>query len=619
MRDRVAQGYGMQEGQYRSTMQYRPDIQILRGIAVLVVVLFHLEIGGFTSGYLGVDIFFVISGFLMARLYDPTRKRDFFLRRAKRLLPAYFAVILGTLALSTLITTPNDFRGVVEQSLFGSTFSSNIGFWYENSYFDKATFKPLLHLWSLGVEIQFYLLVPILYWLIANYRASYLVLLLTSLAACIGMVGVSPKTAFFMLPFRLWEFLIGYGVAVYLPMSSSREDRKFGWVGAACLMILIGIPMMDVDGQALGFVRGHPGIHALIVASATGLILAVGLPRKIANLRIAGLMEKLGKYSYSVYLVHFPVIVLFLYQPFSGTILKTSSAKQTAILVVAICLLFFLTYHFIEGRLRSHKRAPQWILASGLAVWILCPIGMMLQALKLPQSEMAIYQAWMDRDAYRCGKINRLIEPTAKSCEITEKLTQPAYRVLLVGDSHADSIKATVASVAQSRNISVRFMVENNPLLHGGITAEGLVHEASLMNASAIVMHYSPGSIKASTVEQVVALAERQGIEVSFIMPVPTWNEHVPLALWKNLKQQRPLPTMTSREYLDSNHSLEDALSRIPSEHFKIYRVAKYFCRDACQLADGSGKPLYFDQWHLTRTGSELLRELFGTVLVAAQ
>lgn len=169
-------------------MQYRKDIQILRGVSVLLVVLFHLEIGGFNSGFLGVDVFFIISGYLMAVLYNPDQKLEFFAKRAKRLLPSYFVVVLAVLVLCMALTTSNDYNSVVKQALFATTFSSNIGYWMENSYFSKAAFNPLLHLWSLGVEIQFYLLLPLLFWIFNRLKGSYFLLLLGSLAACFFVV-----------------------------------------------------------------------------------------------------------------------------------------------------------------------------------------------------------------------------------------------------------------------------------------------------------------------------------------------------------------------------------------------------------------------------------------------
>lgn len=311
-----------------SGVPYRKDIQILRGISILLVVLFHLKAEGFTSGFLGVDIFFVVSGFLMACLYDPARKANFLAKRASRILPAYFTVIVSTLALSVAITTPNDLSQVVEQSIFATAFLSNIGFWFENSYFDKAAFKPLLHFWSLGVEIQFYLLVPLLHWLVSRSKFGYWVLLLASLLACFFIVGISPKTSFFMMPLRLWEFLLGYGVATYGRSYAIRDNSGVKWIGVLGLAVLIAIPMMRVDGTTLNYLQGHPGMYALAVALATSIVLAVGLPESVENLKAALIFEKLGKYSYSIYLVHFPVIVLFLYRPFSGTVLGASRVEQ---------------------------------------------------------------------------------------------------------------------------------------------------------------------------------------------------------------------------------------------------------------------------------------------------
>jgi len=129
-------------------MRYRKDIQILRGIAVLLVVLYHLGIGGFNSGFLGVDVFFVISGFLMAVLYDQNKKMEFFKKRSLRLLPAYFVTIAATVVASILIVTPNEYNQVVEQSVYADLFASNIGYWMQNSYFSRSEFNPLLHLWS---------------------------------------------------------------------------------------------------------------------------------------------------------------------------------------------------------------------------------------------------------------------------------------------------------------------------------------------------------------------------------------------------------------------------------------------------------------------------------------
>src|SRR5690606_16414578 len=117
------------------------------------------------------------------------------------------------------------------QVKYAIPFLSNIGFWLQDSYFSNAHFNPLLHLWSLGVEIQFYLIVPLLYWFFTKFKVNYWLLVISSLVLCFIMVALSPKTSFFLLPFRLWEFLIGYGVAHYLTNQGNIKYSKYKWVG----------------------------------------------------------------------------------------------------------------------------------------------------------------------------------------------------------------------------------------------------------------------------------------------------------------------------------------------------------------------------------------------------
>jgi peptidoglycan/LPS O-acetylase OafA/YrhL len=605
---------------------YRKDVQILRGIAVLLVVLYHLGASGFDSGFLGVDVFFVISGYLMAVMYTPSDKAAFFAKRARRLLPAYLAVVVLTLIAAIFVTTPADFAQVSNQSLFAAFFASNIGFWMENSYFDKEAFKPLLHLWSLGVEIQFYLLVPFLYWAFARARVTYPLILAASALLCFYVVGVSPKTAFFWLPLRLWQFLIGFGVAMFVYKG---EDGKnpLTLLGAASIVAIIGIPFLAVDGQTNGFRSGHPGLVALLISVATATVLAFGVPERLKSNPISDRLERLGDYSYSIYLAHFPLIVLFLYEPFSGTVLEASSLGQTAALTLMIVCASALLFHLVEQPFRRGRAitAPHMMSAiavlgvSAIAILGIGALGKMAQQATISEKEMAIYQAWFDRDVYRCGKINRIIHPRAISCEITTPIASPSHRVMLVGNSHADSIKATFAAAAQAQNVSVFFMVENDPLTpeRGGVvTPESLVKEAQARKAASIVLHYSPGSIDPHVIHQLAALARENSISLSFIMPVPVWGEkHVPRSLWRHLKQAEELPSQTIADYRNFNRTLVEGLAGIDGGALKVYQVADVLCRKVCLLSAENGKPLYFDEGHLTLTGSGMLRGVFDRVI----
>jgi peptidoglycan/LPS O-acetylase OafA/YrhL len=374
-------------------MVYRRDIQVLRGISVLLVVLYHLDFSWLNSGFLGVDVFFVISGFLMCLLYDSKNKRKFFERRAKRLLPAYLVTILVSLIAAALITAPLEFKQVAEQSAFGIFFSSNFGFWLQNSYFSRSDFNLLLHLWSLGVEIQFYLIMPLLFWIFSRIKYSLFIILLASLLGCFLLVELSASTAFFMMPARLWEFLIGYAVAALMTNQGAIIQHRFTGLGVAGLVVMLGIPLMPVEGEARSFILGHPGLNALGVTLATAAVLAFGLPAYLERTRVFTFLERLGTYSYSIYLVHFPVIVLYLYAPFNGTILKTNGLTDTLILTVLIIGLSFLMYRFVESPTRrTNGMALQFVTAS-LVIAVCGVLGFQYQKFIYSDQEMRIFSA----------------------------------------------------------------------------------------------------------------------------------------------------------------------------------------------------------------------------------
>ena len=595
-------------------MTYRKDIQVLRGVAVLLVVLFHLEIAGFRSGFLGVDVFFVISGYLMAEMYDPRRKTDFFVKRAKRLLPAYFATVIAILLVALAVITPNDYGQVVRQAQFATFFTSNIGYWLQNSYFSKEAFTPLLHLWSLGVEIQFYLLLPALYWAFTRWKHSYVLLLVGSALLCFGFVELSPKTSFFWTTNRLWEFLLGWGVAKYIYKGEQRNEAMT-WIGLAALGVLLCIPFLPIEGNRRSFLVGHPGLIALLITSATAVVLSFGIPRRIEANPVATLLEKLGGASYSIYLAHYPVIVLFLYQPFAGTVLKTTGPRQTAILIALVVITSALLYNLVEQPFRHKGKDLRWLLAPAVVVLAICVVGPQVQRMFIPEKELLIYDAWFDRTEYRCGKLSRILDPTADSCEITEPIEQPAHRVLLVGNSFADAIKETFADVAQERNVSVYLIVDNRPLMKGGPTAEDVIEEAQERQVDTIVLHSSRAGLDLHAVRQLARLAEQNNIRVSLVLPPPTWDEYVPLMLWRSHKGMGALPKQTIRDYEASMRGVLGEIEKIPYRKFKVYPTAHAFCQSSCRMTSQGGRPLYFDGGHLTLTGSEVLRGVFEHVI----
>ena len=220
---------------------------------------------------------------------------------------------------------------------------------------------------------------------------------------------------------------------------------------------------------------------------------------------------------------------------------------------------------------------------------------------------MLIYQAWEDRSEYRCGKIRRLLNPGALSCEITDPLESPARRMLLVGDSHADSIKSTFATVAHGRNVSVWFMVENNPLSAGGTDADALVKEAKSRKVDSIVLHYAPGGIALAVVDQLIQLAKTNGLRVALLLPVPVWEEHVPKSMWKHMMLGIPPKDNSVAAYQKLNQAFIEGVKKIDTSYLVVYQTIDVLCQDKCRRADDDGRPLFFDHGHLTLTGSKQL------------
>lgn len=592
-------------------LNYRKDIQILRGVAVLLVVLFHLGVTQFSSGFLGVDVFFVISGYLMAVMYNPSKKAEFFAKRASRLLPAYFATIVVTVLVSAILTTPNDYSQVRTSAIFASLFASNIGFWLESSYFDKGYFRPLLHLWSLGVEIQFYLIVPLLVASFRKFRWSFFAIAIASAVLCFLAVKFSPRTPFFWMPFRLWEFLLGFGIGSYLA-SNSFASRKSPWLGTIGLAVVIGIPLMKINGGGVGFIQGHPGLVALLICLATSLVLLFGLPAKILETRISTALEKLGGYSYSIYLAHFPVIALYLYRPFSGTVLAFENSVNLVIGVLLVAVTSTLLYVVVEKPARHRLfNAPRYAFAF-MAILCASWIGLVIQRHAIDAKEMIIYEAWQDRAPYRCGNLLRITNPGAISCDLTPEIRNPKHSIFLVGNSHADAIKNSFAAAAKSKNVRVWFLMENIPLMTGGISPESLIKEAKSKKVEGIVLHYASKTLPTEALIRLSELAKKEGISLDLIMPVPVWPDLVPLLLI-NQHRGHSIPDLDIDAYIKQNSELNIAIQK--STAVRVHQTVEVFCNPRCVAAASDGRPLYFDSNHLTLTGARRLETVFAQVV----
>lgn len=590
-------------------MQKRNDIQILRALAVIFVVLFHLEVAGIESGFLGVDVFFVVSGFLMAILYKTGETKKFFERRAKRLLPAYFTTVAITLIASIFIVLPSELGQVATQSIYSIFFANNFGFWMQNSYFSKTDFNPLLHLWSLGVEIQFYLIVPLLVWFFRKSKIFLPLVLIGSFLSCVFIVGISPKTSFFMMPLRIWEFLIGFIIAYYLTNEGNIKTQNYQWLGLIGLIVLCAIPFIRVDGQSLNRLEAHPSFYALLVCFATSLVLSCGLPKVLQESSFGNFLAKIGDYSYSIYLVHFPIIVLYLYEPFSGTILYPENYVDKAILLGLIIVTSVLMHRYVETR--RINSASKVYATSLVSILLLVGATKIAPSIIYNQNDQNIFAGLNDRAVYRCGKIVRITNPNAISCKINEESFDRS--VLLVGNSHADSIKQAFVEVASTHKMNTYFMVSNTPLMDNSVTVKSLINEAVKLNIKNIVLHYSPKSLKVETLEEVLKLADQKDIKVDLILPVPVYEDSIPKLLYLD-----QIKGMNEQKYLAKNAEYFAQINVLKNQYqiFKAYDVHTVLCQPDCAIKSTDNKPYYFDSNHLTLTGAQQLKPVFERIFL---
>jgi peptidoglycan/LPS O-acetylase OafA/YrhL len=461
-------------GQCRTTA-FRPDIEGLRGIAVLIVVAFHCGIPGFSGGFVGVDVFFVLSGYLITGLLITEIQKSsqlsllhFYARRIRRLLPASALTLVLTLGIGSVVLAPTELVFAGRAGRATALYVSNV-FFARNAadYFaPNVESNPMLHTWSLAVEEQFYLCWPLLIILGLQLMRSRLALVIilsgltvVSLALCVWFTARGGTFAFYQLPARAWEFGIG-GLAV-LPTSGKLRVPPLGWVALGWVGVLTIIGSAFTISSGAGF----PGLIALapVLGTMIALVAGVELPgRGVGILLNSAPLQFLGKLSYSWYLWHWPFLVL------SKALLPNISMVVKAGVAVVSLLVAAITHHFVENPIRFH---PYLIARPSRAIYLAISITVFsLAAATLCMeyaghlantSEMKRITAAVDDIAamprQECVTLGE--SPEVKTCEFG--VAAGATSVVLFGDSHAIQWFNPLRGIAEAKGWKLTTVVKS--------------------------------------------------------------------------------------------------------------------------------------------------------------
>lgn len=653
------------------SLPYQSELDGLRGVAILAVLLHHLRRGLLDGGYVGVDVFFVLSGYLITSVVrhdiaaGTFRFGRFYSRRMKRLLPAATVMAAVVLVLGTVLFLPKELAELGQSVAAYSSLASNVLFWRRVDYFTgQSSSWPLLHTWSLAIEEQFYLVFPLVLWSMRRRRPStqammLLVAFLASLAVSIWQSRSHDhaRAAYYLLPSRAWEMLIG-AVCAYAPRRTmtSGSGALLGLCGAA----LIVVPMLGYDENT-----PFPGVAALAPTVGTTLLIYV---LRCGNAAWAKLLSwkplvSVGLMSYSLYLWHWPLLVLARY-PWSGR----PSSCPSAVPVVACAACFFvswLSYRFVESPWRRASIADGRILSLGILVSVLTALAGLLVARgqgfpgRLPDRAVRYAAAATDFGPHLLSSTADVRSGRLPTIGVNEPDTPPAFAIW--GDSHANSIAPAFDALARDRGLAgvVIAHAATAPLEQIGLV--GYVDGSTVYASNDDFRRAAIERVRAERFPvvllvgrwtalldgeyerdgvRVTSIAEKESIvsealavttrdlmahgarQVWLITEVPTQPFNVPkhLALREFLGYGDVTP-VTREQYRESTERLNRVLARAIDAGLRVYDIQDAFFDGADGIIVDHDHLRYCDHTHLSLHGAnaiaEVLAPLFDAILPA--
>jgi peptidoglycan/LPS O-acetylase OafA/YrhL len=646
------------------TIRYRADIDGLRAVAVVAVIFYHFGVPGFSGGFVGVDVFFVVSGFLIASLIDSEIREGrftlvhFFERRIRRIFPALVVLLLVVSILAYFELFPHTYKAFGRSITATSFLLSNVEFWREGAvYFaPPSTQKPLLHTWSLAVEEQFYLLFPALLMLLARYPRQRTIvtlqgIILASLSLSIWSSSALAQAGFFLFPSRIWELLLGALIAVRAvpTVTSGKASDLLSALGVA--MILWSVVFFTTDTP-------FPGIAALVPCVGTGLIIFAGLddePAVSRMLRIRPLVF-FGLISYSLYLWHWPLYVFATYH-----LDRSLSAAESAGVIAVSIAIAACSWRYVEQPFRrpsglASRRHVFLQAAAATSIFAISGIAIYIWN-GFPQryspDVQAVLAPKMDRPSTGCDSGQGEQTIFGLTCKVG-RLDPPAT-FLVWGDSHADVLVPGIARAASLIGYSGLVVVSGAcpPLLDYVVGRQcrqrndAMLHFIQMRQFNTVILgahwtayaertYFDRGELRslrygqdsesaelsfeesrrafARSLNRTVTALHANGLRVIIIGQIPEVGVDVPMTLARN--RMRGLsedlgPTLAqfearNRFVLDTFRSLDGM-----ADFIYPHRMLCPKLRCAVML---NGRPLYLDGTHLTRFGAESISAIFEPV-----
>lgn len=622
---------------------YRKDIDGLRAIAVIAVLIFHAFPEYLPGGFVGVDIFFVISGFLISGIIELALGKgqfsfaDFYVKRIRRIFPALIVMIVTCFAFGERSMISDDFTLLARDVVGGSIFSSNLFYWSQAGYFAQtATSKPLLHLWSLGIEEQFYIFWPVLLYIAATRKISaiYPILLIGILSFLVNVIwiGTHPVATFYSPLSRAWELAIGAGVAHLVNNRVSDGERSYwsGWASA------VGICLVAVSVILIKESGSFPGWQALFPVLGTALIL-FAVPSAGINARLFAhpVMTSIGRISYPLYLWHWPLLVFA--RSASPSALTVTDRVE---LLVASFVLAAATERFIERPIRTgpHRGIKIFALvACMIAVGSAGAYAWKSRGFPSPYPDSIQQLTRYDLDAFRNG-IRRgrcFFEPDQSNLQFAPECvdagTAPLW--MIWGDSGAAAIYQGFRTLASSRKGMrlAQFTRSGCPPIVGYNSYPGCVQgntwvldEASRLHPDVAVLAAIWGKYNREGLPETISALKRIGVKRIIVLgPTPAWTDspaHLLTILWKaDIAHRLPGARLDYNRFalgqdwsgagLDMRTSTADKELRLIASQAGVEYInpSDALCTvKGCltRASDESRDPFYLDIVHLTQSGA---------------